>query len=317
MQIVLNASLGKAEILARLKKFDGLDVVWADDAAGAASALAGADALVCPDHFYSAALAEAVQTAAERLRWVQLLTAGYDNIRKLGVRPGAVVCNAGAAYAPAVATHAVALLLALQRNIPACVDNKARRAWDRGFTAKLTTPATSVVAVVGFGPIGREIARLLRAFGARVVAVTRGGRADPAADEVVRVADLHALLPRVDALVLALPLDETSRRLVGAREFALCKPTMTLVNIARGAIVDQPALAQALREGRIAGAAVDVTDPEPLPPSDPLWEAPNLIVSPHCAGSCGPVAGERLADVVERNLRLFMDGRPLEHALAF
>ncbi len=315
MKILLNASLGKAELLKRLGERVGADIVWIDDADAAAREIATADAMICPDHFYSPALAAAVKASATRLRWIQLLTAGYDHVRKNGARPGVAVCNAGAAYAPAVATHAIALLLALQRNIPACVDNKARHAWDRGFTANITTPATSTVVVVGLGPIGREIARLLKAFGSRVIGVTRSARPDPLVDEVARVADLHAILPRADALVLALPLDESSRRLVGAAEFALCKPSAFLVNIARGAIIDQTAFAAALRKGLIAGAGIDVTDPEPLPPEHPLWDAPNLLISPHCSGACGPVAGERLATVVVENLKRFMDGQPLEHVV--
>lgn len=315
MRLVLNASLGKAEIVRLLGARTDVDVAWADDVASAARDLRDADALVCTDFFYTPELAVAVKSAP-RLRWIQLLTAGYDQIKRLGARPDIAVCNAGAAYAPAVATHAVSLLLALQRCVPACLRDKDAGVWERKFAGAMTTPATSTIAIVGFGPIGREIARLLRAFGARIVSVTRSARPDPLADEAVRIGDLRALLPRVDAIILAAPLDEASRGLFGAAEFGACRKSAHLVNIARGAIVDQTALEAALRDHQIAGAAIDVTDPEPLPAGHPLWRAPNLIISPHCAGACGPVAGERLAHVVMENLDRFIGGRPLEHVLA-
>ena len=176
-------------------------------------------------------------------------------------------------------------------------------------------PASSTVAVIGFGPIGREIGRLLRAFGAHVVAVTRRGRPDPQADEVQPVTNLPAVLARADAIVIAASYDESTHHLIGAREFALCKPNAVLVNIARGGIVDPRALESALRDGRIAGAGIDVTDPEPLPADDPLWDAPNLIITPHYAGACGPLAGERLADLISANLRRFMKGETLQHVV--
>lgn len=314
IRLALNASLGKAEILAMLGARADVEVIWVDDVAAAVRATANVDALVCTDFFYAPELAAGVKDSP-RLRWIQLLTAGYDQIKRLGARPGLTVCNAGAAYAPSVATHAVALLLALQRQIPACLRDQQAGVWERKFVGVMRTPATSTIAIVGFGPIGREIARLLQAFGATVVSVTRSARPDPLAHQAVRIDDLPDLLPRVDAIVLAAPLDETSRGLLGAAEFALCKPTAHLVNIARGAIVDQAALEAALRKGQIAGAAIDVTDPEPLPAGHSLWSAPNLILSPHCAGACGPIAGDRLARIVSDNLDRFLAAQPLEHVL--
>jgi phosphoglycerate dehydrogenase-like enzyme len=225
------------------------------------------------------------------------------------------LCNAGAAYAAAVATHAIALLLALQRYIPTALANKTRHAWDRAFTLQLTMPAASTVIVIGLGPIGREIARLLRAFGARVIGVTRRGLPDSAADEVVPASALRDVLPRADAIVIAAPYDETTRHLIGAGELAVCKKSAALVNVARGGIVEPRALEAALRSATIAGAGLDVTDPEPLPPNEPLWDAPNLIITPHCAGASGAASGERLTDLVCANLARFMRGEKLQHVV--
>ena len=129
------------------------------------------------------------------------------------------------------------------------------------------------------------------------------------------IAALDGVLPRADSIILALPLSPQSRHLIDARALALCKKSALIVNIARGAVMDQIALADALKSGVIAGAAVDVTDPEPLPPEHPLWDAPNLILSPHVSGACGPLAGERLADLAGDNLTRFMKGEALSHVV--
>jgi phosphoglycerate dehydrogenase-like enzyme len=176
-------------------------------------------------------------------------------------------------------------------------------------------PAASTVIVIGLGPIGREIARILRAFGARVIGVTRSGLPDATADDVVPASALRDVLPRADAIVIAAPYDETTRHLIGAPELAVCKKSAVLVNVARGGIVEPRALEAALRSGAIAGAGLDVTDPEPLPPNDSLWDAPNLIVTPHCAGASGAASGERLTDLVCANLARFMRGEKLQHVV--
>jgi phosphoglycerate dehydrogenase-like enzyme len=311
MKVVYNASLGKAQLQKRLAEMIGDRAVWVDDAAVAGRELADADALICPDHFIPKVI-DAVR-AAPNLRWVQLVTAGYDHIKTLGVPERITVCNAGEAYAPAVATHAIALLLALQRRLPDARAGQARHEWSKPYAAHASIPAFNTAVVIGFGPIGREIARLLRAFGATVIAVSRHGRPHAMADETVAADRLHDVLPRADAIVIAAPFDATTRRLIDARALAACKPTAILVNIARGGIVDQAALAAALRGGALAGAGLDVTEPEPLPPDDPLWDCPNLIITPHYAGASGPRAGERIADIAGGNLRRFLDGAPLQH----
>jgi phosphoglycerate dehydrogenase-like enzyme len=126
---------------------------------------------------------------------------------------------------------------------------------------------------------------------------------------------LHEVLPRADAIVLALPLDGTTRHLIGAPEFALCRRTAVLVNISRGGIVDTPALVEALQGGVIAGAGLDVTDPEPLPAGHALWAAPNLLISPHLAGAAGKAGFDRLAQVAATNVERFLAGEPLAHVV--
>ena len=315
MNVLVAAAFAKTEVTHRLKATPGADVTVAEDSAAIVRGLADADALVCADPFYSPAVAAAIRAGAPRLKWIQLLTAGYDRVKQAGVRDGIVVCNAGDAYSPAVAAHAVSLLLALQRRVHLMLANQARHAWDRGYVPQVTTPAGSVIAIVGFGSIGREVARLLRAFGPHIVGVSRSAAPNPLADEMLGSGDLAAVLPRADAIVLALPLDPSTHGLIGAQELAACKNSAILINIARGQIVDGRALAEALRAGTIAGAGLDVTDPEPLPADHPLWDAPNLIISPHFAGASGLTGPKRLADMAADNLERFLKGEPLRHVI--
>jgi phosphoglycerate dehydrogenase-like enzyme len=246
---------------------------------------------------------------------MQVLTAGYDNAKRLGVPAGTQVANVGDALAVPVGTHAVALLLALQRQFPTFLVNQPKHAWDRSAVPRMVVPYGSTAVVLGFGHIGQEIGRILRAMGAHVIGISRGGAPNPAADEMAPIAKLAEILPRADAIMIALALDTATRHLMNAQTFAVCKRTAFVVNIARGGIIDQVALADALKSGTIAGAGLDVTDPEPLPANDPLWDAPNLIISPHCAGGAVRVTAERIANAAMDNLERFRRGEPLKNVV--
>jgi len=272
--------------------------------------------LMCPNPVYTRPLAEALRGRGSAIKWLQLLTAGYDALVEFGIPKEVAVTGAGDAYAPAVATHAVTLMLALQRRLLDCAANKAAGRWDRAMSGAMSIPYGGEVAVVGFGSIGSEIARYLRPMGARIVAVSRRAAPTPLADRVAPVGDLGKILPGAAAVILALPLAPDTRHLIGASELARMKRSAVLVNIARGGLVDSEALAVALGAGTIAGAALDVTDPEPLPAGHRLWQAPNLIVTPHVAGSCGSLGGARLADVAAANLRRYLAGERLAHTIA-
>ena len=215
-----------------------------------------------------------------------------------------------------MATQALGLLLGVQRQFPILIADQKRHAWDKsGARERCAAPVDSTIAVLGFGYIGSEIGRLLQAFGAHVIALTRSAKPHPYAQESLSISELHAILPRVDAVVLALAAGPETRHLFGAREFALMKRSAVIVNIARGSIVDGAALTQALHDGTIAGAGLDVTEPEPLPETDPLWDAPNLIIAPHMAGAPGSVTAKRLAEVVGENVTRRLKGETLQHVV--
>lgn len=316
MKAVLRARMGAAAILEQLKALLGEDAVAVESDAALAAAIPDAELLLLPDSHYSAEVARLLRERAKKLRWIQLLSAGYDAVARHGIPPGVILTNAGDAYAPAVATQAIALLLGVQRQFPILFADQQRHAWDQGAArARCAIPFGSTVAVVGFGHIGSEIGRLLQAFGAHVIALTRRAQQQAYADESLPIGALHAVLPRADAVVIAMAASPETRHLFGAAEFALMKRSAVLVNIARGSIIDGAALTVALKDGTIAGAGLDVTEPEPLPPGDPLWDAPNLILAPHMAGASGPVMGQRLAKVVGENVARRLNGEALVHVV--
>ena len=248
------------------------------------AAIAGADVLVC-----SGLWRNDLPAIAPRLRLVQSCSAGTDQydrdvLRQAGIRlASGQGCNANA-----VSEHAIAQILALLRRLPEARDNQAKRHW-RGmmgdFARREDEAGGKTAIVVGTGRIGGRIARLCKALGMRVIGVRR----DPTqgvdgADEVHGFRDLPRLAPRADFLVLACPLTDETRNLVDAAVLAAMKPTARIVNVARGRVVDEPALVAALREGRIGGAALDVTADEPLPRDSPLWDMPQVLITPHTAG---------------------------------
>ncbi|HEV8015547.1 MAG TPA: D-2-hydroxyacid dehydrogenase [Stellaceae bacterium] len=316
MKAVLRARLGAAAILTRLNELPGVNAIAVESEAELAAAIADAELLLLPDSHYSAETAQILRQRARKLQWVQLLSAGYDAVGRHGIPPGVIVTNAGDAYAPSVATQAMALFLGAQRQFPILLADQKRHAWDEGGArGRCATPFDSTIAVLGFGHIGSEIGRLLRAFGAHVVAVTRSAKPQEHADESLPIAQLRAVLPRADAVVIALAASPETRHLIGAAEFALMKRSAVIVNIARGYIVDCVALAAALRDGAIGGAGLDVTEPEPLPADHPLWDAPNLIIAPHMAGAPGSVTAKRLAAVVGDNVMRRLNGEPLAYVV--
>ncbi|GAA3713447.1 D-isomer specific 2-hydroxyacid dehydrogenase family protein [Nonomuraea antimicrobica] len=241
----------------------------------------------------------------EGIRWVQLPHAGVERWADAGVVAAHPVFTAAAgAYGPQVAEHALALMLAAARGL-----HRLARAtsWGPNTSREL---AGSTVSIVGCGGIGRALVRLLEPFGCTVVAVTDRGEV-PGAAKVVPRARYREALPEADYVVVAAPATPGTRGMMGAREFGLMRSDAWLVNVARGGLVVTGDLVEALREGRIGGAALDVTDPEPLPAGHPLWELDNVLITPHCANP-RPAYWRGLAERVTANVRRFRDGAPLD-----
>lgn len=311
MRVVIRTPV-LAPQLAALAGRAGVEAVTVDDDEAMRRELADADALWTWPAFYTPEIVAAFERHAPRLRWVQLPTMGYDPVEAHGVPDGIVVTNAGDAYAPTVAEHAVAMLLALVRRIPEAVRNGAERRWDQSEARAIGTLNDATVALIGFGNIGRDVARRLQGFGARVIAVTRSGRAVDEAHESASRDALHTVLARSDAAILAVPLNAETRHLLDASALAALPAHAIVINVARGGVLDHDALRAALAAETLGGAGLDVTEPEPLPADDPLWAMENVLITPHVAGYGGDVAPRRILSLVERNLGHFVAGRPLE-----
>ncbi|MDQ4503461.1 D-isomer specific 2-hydroxyacid dehydrogenase family protein [Sinomonas sp. ASV322] len=263
------------------------------------------DALVL-DHGNDKHALQDILDATPSVRWVQLPSAGIESYtHALAAHPDKVWTSAKGAYAKPVAEHALALTLALYRHLP---ERAAARAWGRPAGTSLHG---LTALVIGAGGIGIELLRLLAAFDMQIDVVRRTDAPVPGARRTTTAEHLPELLPEADVVVVAAALTPGTSKLIGEAELAVMKPGSVLVNIARGGLVDTDALVRALADGRILGAGLDVTDPEPLPDGHPLWDEPRALITPHTADTLEmirPLLGER----VEINVRRFAMGLPLE-----
>lgn len=254
--------------------------------------------------------------AAHNLHWFQCINAGVERLAHDGLLTrGFAVTTAAGLASVAIAEYVIGTMIMLAKGLHSSVLDQARRRWDFRFTGEL---AGKTVGIVGFGAIGREIARRAHAFDMRVIASRRRvqpGEQHEHAHEVVSYSDLDYLLAESDYLVLAVPLTPETRHLLGREQFAKMKPAATLVNIARGEVVDQPQLIEALQAGVIAAAALDVTDPEPLPAESTLWGMPNVILTPHISGAVEGY-GHKAAELFLANLERFVRGEPLQNLVS-
>ena len=248
-----------------------------------------------------------------RLKWVQSWNAGVDPYLVPGVLPQGVVltCAAGA-YGPAVAEHMLAMLLAVYKRLPGYRDRQHRHTWeDLGPVQSLHG---KTVLVGGTGDIGSAFARLCRALGAaRVLGLHRSDRPAEGFDQAFPLSALDGLLPQADVVALVLPHTAETAGLMDRRRLLSLRPDAVLLNAGRGTAVDCAALAEVLSSGRLLGAALDVTDPEPLPPDHPLWDAPRVLITPHTAGGYDhmDLTLSNLSALFLDNLRRWRQGQPL------
>jgi phosphoglycerate dehydrogenase-like enzyme len=270
--------------------------------------------LVTSNRACAPAYGEALRRSATRLLgWIHFTSAGIDGGLAMGLPDWVTVTNSTGIKAAMVSEHALMLLLALVRRLPDMQADQRLRRWRREETnGKLRTLSGAVVCVIGLGSIGREVARKAKAFDARVIAVSRKGTPGGDVEQVFPRARIGEALALADAAVICTSADATSFHLIDATALAAAKPSAFLVNVARGNIVDGAALAAALRAGRLAGAALDVTETEPLPAESPLWEAPNLVLSPHVAGG-GTTGYPQQKALFAENLARYLAGAPLRN----
>ena len=254
--------------------------------------------------------------SARRLRWIQVTAAGVGHVLfpEL-VESDVVVTNGRGIHAVAMAEHALGVILAFVRKLHLARDRQHERRWTQkemwAESPDFGELAGNTLGLVGLGSTGLALASRARALGLHVIALRRRPQPDPApADEQWGADRLFELLSCSDFVVLAPPLTAETRGLIGREALRHMKPTAVLVNLGRGGLLDEEALIEALREGRIAGAALDVFREEPLPESSPLWSMPQVIITPHISG-IGPRYWERAVDLFARNLSAWKSGQPL------
>lgn len=247
----------------------------------------------------------ALLETAPRLRLVQSISAGVDQydqgaFRRAGVR----LASAQGVNANAVSDHAMALVLSLARLLPQAGDNQARHHW-RGMISNIAEREDELpgktMLVVGLGRIGGRLARLGKAFDMTVIGLRRDPAAGGNADSVHAMSDLKKVLPQADFVVLTCPLTPETTHLIDAEALSLMKPTARLVNVARGRVVDEQALIEALRHSAIGGAALDCVVEEPLPVNSPLWDMPGVLITPHSAGET-QACEDNVIDILMDNL---------------
>ena len=254
-----------------------------------------------PPHLYA---------KAAKLKWLQVMGAGVDWALGPEVPPHVVVTRAPGIFGPWMAEYVIGWCSWVTQRVETYREAQRQRRWlDHVLPDRLLG---KTLVIVGLGDIGRAVASAARVFGMRVVGVSRSGRLVREADRVYKVGQLALALREGDFVVILLPLTAETTNLIGVDALAAMKPTAWLVNIARGAIVNETALREALEQRRIAGAILDVFATEPLPPNHPLWRVSNLVITPHISGPSTP---EEIAPVFNDNLARYLAGKPLRHVV--
>ncbi|HIZ47137.1 MAG TPA: D-2-hydroxyacid dehydrogenase [Candidatus Gemmiger excrementavium] len=253
-----------------------------------------------------------------KLAWFQSNFAGPDPYLEPGVLPpDCIVTNATGAYGLAISEWMLGMWLALAKDLQLYRDRQHRHQWDV-IQRPVRSVAGARVLCVGLGDIGSSFARRAHALGAQVVGVRR--RAAPAPDYCLRVVGIDHLdeeLPQADLVALSLPGTPETAGLFDAARLARCKPGAILLNVGRGSAVDCDALAEAVNSGALYGAALDVTEPEPLPPEHPLWDLDTVLITPHISGRFSlPRTLENIVGIFAHNLRLYAAGQPLDNQIS-
>jgi phosphoglycerate dehydrogenase-like enzyme len=249
---------------------------------------------------------------APHLRWIHLTGAGLEHVAPFDWVPeGVVITNNSGVHGPKAGEYAAMAILMLNNRIPFHVTNQARAHWQQVFPA---TVAGKTLLIVGVGEMGRAAAVRAKQLGMRVLGIRRGGQPRRYVDRMEGPHALDRLLPAADVVLVTAPLTPETHGLIGRRQLALMKPGAGLINMGRAGVVDYSALAEKLSKGELGGAILDVFDPEPLPPSSPLWRTPNLIMTPHCS-SDAPDYADRTLDLVFDNVRRYLTGRPLRNTV--
>lgn len=246
--------------------------------------------------------------SSPNLRWIHKMSTGVDRMLYPELlQSNVILTNSSGAHAIPIAEHVIGVMLAFVKDLPLAFRKQQKHAWIKEHTRELYG---RTAGIIGLGKVGDEVAKRAKAMSMNVLAVRRRDIGSDLVDEILPVERLHELLGRSDFVVMTLPLTAATRNYLKATDFAAMRPDAYFINIARGQVVDEPALIDALHKRHIAGAALDVAAVEPLPPENPLWDMENVIITPHTSGHSEHVHS-RAVDLFCSNLGRFRRGEPL------
>ena len=293
----------------------GFEMGFFDSSAEAAGKISDAEVVYCDEG--------ELLREMPRLRWCHSISAGVGHFLKSGAfdRGDVMLTNSSGAYGLAISEHIIMVTLLLMRRMPEYFKVVEERGWTRDL--KIRSIKGSVIAIAGTGNLGQNAAKRFKALGAKkVIGFSRSGSSREFFDEVFRIDEFETVISsnseedQIDALVLCVPGTSDSEGLLSAERIAVLPEKAFVINVGRGAVIDQEALIEALNDGRIAGAALDVMYPEPLPADHPLWTARNCIITPHISGDMGlPETIDITVDIFCENLRRYAEGRELKNLI--
>lgn len=254
---------------------------------------------------------------ADSLKWLQLNNAGTEGYCDGSLPKGVMLTNATGAYGLAISEHMIGMLFALQKKLNLYGRNQMEHSWKNEGHVRVIEG--SRVLIIGLGDIGTAFARKMKALGCKTVGIKRReGRKPSGVDDLFTQERLEQQLPKADIVAMCLPGNANTYHMLNRERIGMLKSSAVVLNVGRGTTLDTEALTEALKEGRIAGAALDVVDPEPLPADHPLWDMENVILTPHVAGGFSlPETLEQILDICIANLECYQVGRPLRNVIDF
>ncbi len=317
MEIVLFDSRDRfGDLETELRAFPGVALARARDRAALAATLPKAEILITTNRLYTPDHAAAIREHSQGLRWIQFSTSGIDKAVASGLPSGVTVTNAAGLRSFAVAEHAFALMFGLLRQLRATEQARRDDVWARDeVTPSMDNLSGKHLMLIGLGAIGQEIARKAKAFDMQVTGVSRATEPIANVDRIRPRSELRAAAAEADILLLSVNHDESTDKILSRGVIQAMKPTAYVVNIARGQVLDEPALVDALREGKIAGAGLDVTVTEPLPAGHPFWAMPNVLLTPHVAGAGSSDGGSAFIKIFTDNLRRWLRKEPMRNVV--
>ncbi|HEX2924414.1 MAG TPA: D-2-hydroxyacid dehydrogenase [Chloroflexota bacterium] len=313
MKVLINAKLSESQMESLRGVDPRLQLVRELDPDVARRELRDAEVLLC---FQFPGLPD----EAPNLKWIQLVSAGAEHLLQAGLgQTDITITTVSGIHKTAISEYTLWAMISLARRMPLVLRESERHEWkpSRLRTYYGEELCGKTLGILGLGAIGRQVATLARCLGMTVLGLRRSGDkavTDPSVDGLYGPEGMLEMLGRCDFVLVVVPLTPETRGMIGERELRAMKPTAGLINVARGQIVDEGALARALREGWIGGAAFDVFEEEPLPPESELWNLPNLIVTPHMAGQTLPYMN-RVTELFKENLRRYLAGEDLLNVL--